>query len=60
MSEFTLQETELNQDSIPVGGNIFNNVKRLSSGDGSFLISEGKIELRDSDGNVVVKFDANG
>lgn len=38
----------------------FKNVKELKAGDGSFKLTSGKLELRDSNGNIVILLDANG
>jgi len=56
--ENPLQEQPFNIEQV--GGEYFSNVKRIRSGDGSFLIANGKIELRDSSGNIIVLIDANG
>jgi len=58
MSEFTLEDTGLNTEEV--SGFDQSNVKRLRSGDGSFEIVNGKIILRDTDGNITFLADANG
>jgi hypothetical protein len=57
MAEFTIEPRSYEQQST--NGESFKNVKEIKSGDGSFYISSGKIELRDSSGNVVILIDAN-
>ena len=59
MGEVTVEPQPLEQISRN-NPEIFNNIKRLRSGDGTFNIANGRIELRDSTGNIVVIIDANG
>lgn len=57
--EFSLQNTELPMNQ-PNTDQRFKNVKELKAGDGSFKLTSGKLELRDSNGNIVILLDANG
>lgn len=59
MSEFTIEPQPL-IDENPNTDKVFKNVKELKAGDGSFMIKEGRIELRDTAGNIVILMDANG
>lgn len=59
MSEFQLEQTSLPMDE-PNTQQRFKNVKELKASDGSFRISKGRLELRDSSGNIVILLDANG
>lgn len=61
MSTFSIDPAKLlEENSIPPGGVIMNNVKKLTSGDGSFNIQNGRIELRDANNLIVILLDANG
>ena len=45
-----LQEQPLNLDSTPVGGQVLNNVNRISIGDGSLRIEGGAMIVSDENG----------
>jgi hypothetical protein len=59
MGELNIEQQPLNDESKN-SPEIFNNVKKIRSGDGTFNIANGRIELRDASGNIVVLLDANG
>lgn len=59
MSEFTLKYQPLAMDE-PNTDKVFKNVKEIKASDGSFQIKDGRLELRDSSGNIVILMDANG
>jgi hypothetical protein len=59
MSEFTVEPKSYDLPQEDPNGGTFKNVKEIKAGDGSFYISGGKLELRDSIGNVVILMDAN-
>ena len=58
MGEINIEPTPINAPDQ--SGQYIDNVKRLRSGDGSFKLEQGALELRDSSGNIVVILDANG
>ena len=60
MAEFETTPQPLDIPTSESNGGAYKNVKEIKSGDGSFYIHEGAIELRDSSGNIVVLIDANG
>jgi len=57
--EFSTEQTELPMNEPNIDSR-FKNVKEFKASDGSFYITNGRIELRDTDGNIVVLLDANG
>ena len=50
MSEFKLEDNPIQTDITPPGGEILNNVKRISVGDGSLRIEGGAIIVSDENG----------
>lgn len=60
MANFTIEETYQLEDNSNDDIQVLNNLKKIRSGDGTFNIAQGRIELRDSSGNIVVLLDANG
>jgi uncharacterized protein YxjI len=58
--EFDLSQTPEQYPMQENTGERFKNVKELKAGDGSFLIRKGRLELRDTAGNIVILLDANG
>lgn len=57
--EFVTNENPL-VDENPNTDKVFKNVKELKASDGSFRIKDGRVELRDTAGNIVILLDANG
>jgi hypothetical protein len=59
MAEFILEPKPLEM-AEPNTDKVFKNVKEFKASDGSFAIKEGRVEMRDTDGNIVILFDPNG
>ena len=59
MSEFSSSNEELLMDA-PNNDKSFKNVKEIKSSDGSFAIRDGRLEMRDTAGNIVILLDPNG
>ena len=59
MSEFIIENKPL--DTNKQSGDSLKNIKELKAGNGNFYVdASGKIELRDTAGNVTVSIDPNG
>jgi len=61
MSEFNIEPQPLDIPQPNQNGEVLKNVKELKVANGNFYIDpSGKLELRDSNGNVVILMDPNG
>jgi len=61
MSEFNIEPQPLDIPQPNQNGEVLKNVKELKVANGNFYIDpSGKLELRDSNGNVVILLDPNG
>lgn len=61
MAEFFQEPRPLDLPQQNVNGESFKNIKEMKVGNGNFYVdASGKLELRDSSGNVVVVLDPNG
>lgn len=61
MGDFELEEkVDDFENSYDFKGKTIRNVKEFSVGNSDFVIRNGRLEIRDSSGNIVVLIDANG
>jgi len=61
MAEFFQEPRPLDLLQQNANGESFKNIKEMKVGNGNFYVdASGKLELRDSNGNVVVVLDPNG
>lgn len=61
MAEFIVEPKSLDIPQNPQNGEVLKNVKEMKIGNGAFYVdAEGKVEIRDSAGNVVILIDPNG
>lgn len=61
MAEFFQEPRPLDLPNVNSNGESFKNIKEMKVGNGNFYVdASGKLELRDSSGNVVVVLDPNG
>jgi hypothetical protein len=61
MAEFVVEPAPLQEPNSNMNGEYFKNVKEVKVGDGSFYVSQsGRVELRDSLGNISILLDPNG
>ncbi len=61
MAEFEVTPRPLEIPTSEPNGGSYKNIKEMKVGNGNFYVdASGKLELRDSSGNVVVVLDPNG